>query len=569
MFNKIFLSNLGGRPSSTMGNPDLLATYILLLFFIALCYAIKEKVLKTKIFYIFSLLLFLYTIIITGSRAAYLGIAIGAAYFFLFYPKKMKVLKTTFIGMLVVLAGFIFYINAAGQYPKFLEKNSIFNSVAQRVSAHLILTDPRFYAWAKIDYKILMEKPVLGWGPENFSVGFDKYYDPAIPYLNQSWGDWWDRAHNIILQTGSDAGILGILAYLFLFIFLFLQLQKLKRHPQESADKNENPRLIAHGIQATFIGYLVANFFGFDSFSTYLIFFLLVGYALYLISSNTTKTENPHEPAVIRINLRIKSAFMFILFCVLIFFLWQYNILPLQINAKINNASNLADQKQCSQAFSAMDKILKEHSFLDSYARLEYVEFTKTCDNFYPENNLTYIQNGIKLINEAVKIQPLYTRYWIYLGSSTGFMASQEKNNPVAENDLMRQANYYFGKASQLSPKRQEVPIAQAKMEIALEDYNGSQNYLEKCIALNPGLADCYWYLGITEIYKKDIADAQKNIQLAHDKIYDIWSKTSLNELSDAYGSISDYQDLVPVYNGLIAINPNVAQYHSSLAFFY
>ena len=31
---------------------------------------------------------------------------------------------------------------------------------------------------------------------------------------------WWDRAHNIIMQTISDAGILGLMAYLSLFIIL-------------------------------------------------------------------------------------------------------------------------------------------------------------------------------------------------------------------------------------------------------------------------------------------------------------------------------------------------------------
>ena len=119
----------------------------------------------------------------------------------------------------------------------------------------------------------MLEKPILGYGPENFSVGFDKYYDPSIPYLNKSWGDWWDRAHNIILQTGSDAGFLGIIAYLALFSILLWQLQKLKSAGKE-AGKQAEFAITAHGIQAALISYLVANFFGFDSFATYIIFLI-------------------------------------------------------------------------------------------------------------------------------------------------------------------------------------------------------------------------------------------------------------------------------------------------------
>ena len=81
------------------------------------------------------------------------------------------------------------------------------------------MNDSRFYAWS-MDYKILADRPILGYGPENFAVGFDKYYDPLVPNI-KSEGVWWDKAHNIILQTGNEAGILGIIAYLALFIILF------------------------------------------------------------------------------------------------------------------------------------------------------------------------------------------------------------------------------------------------------------------------------------------------------------------------------------------------------------
>ncbi len=106
-------------------------------------------------------------------------------------------------------------------------------------------------------------------------------------------------------------------------------------------------------------------------------------------------------------------------------------------------------------------------------------------------------------------------------------------------------------------------------MEIVAGNYESAQDYSKKCVAMNPDLGDCWWYLALSKIYLKDVDGAKKDMQTAADKKYDTESKASLTELSNAYGFISDYQDIIPVYQKLISNNPKVAQYHSSLAYFY
>ena len=558
----IIIYNTRARPVSTLGNTDILAAYLLFLFFIALYAGIKEKVLWKKIFYFSSLAVFFYTILITGSRAAYLGLLMGGIYFLLFYPKKMIAGKIGVIVILAVTCGIVFYANTAAQYPKFLENNKLFKSIEPRLSIKRLTEDPRFAAW-QIGLNALKSKPLLGYGPENFSVGFDKYYNPSLPYLNKD-VQWYDRAHNIILQTGSDAGFLGIIAYLALFFVLLWQLQKLKSIEKES-EKKEGLAITAHGIQAALISYLVANFFGFDSFATYTIFFLLIGYSMHLIygADLQVKTQN-----IAQKNTFWKSACICVLFLILLMFLWQYNFVPLRINAEINNAGDLADQKQCDKALGAIERLLPEHSFLDSYIRLEYIGFEETCMGFYPKNNLVYVKKSIELLSEAVKMQPLYTRYWLRMGNLSAILAEQEKD-AAAKNNLIKQASDCFYKAFQLAPKHQEIFTGMAKLGIDASDYKTAKTYSEECIKLNPSLGGCYWYLGLTEIYLKDINNANKNIQTAGDKKYNINSELSLAELANAYSHISDYQNSASVYEKLIAINPNMSQFHSSLAFIY
>ena len=564
-FNGLFNLSITERPPSTMGNPIILAIYILFLFFITISFAVKEDTLWKKILYALSLALFAYVILITGARAVYFGVAVGILYFFLFYPKKNIAFKIIPFALLVAGLLFIFYVNNTLSLPKIFEENKILKSITYRFSTDLLSTDPRFGSW-QVSLEAVKSKPVLGHGPENFSVGFDKHYNPSIPYLDIKEVGWWDRAHNVLLDVATSAGIPALIAYLALFIALFWQLQEVKDADlHKSKTDLHRYSIMAHGVQATLLAYFAANFFSFDTFSTYLIFFLLIGYTLHLTTTNLTAEVKQKN---IGKGIKFKKFIMSAALVFLIIFLWQYNLVPFLINGQINKASDLAKQKKCDQALSIMDNALIKHSFLDSYARMEYVEFTKECLKSYPEKNIDYIKKDLELIKEAVKIQPLYTRYWIFLGSGTTTLAKQETNLETKKN-LLVLANNYFNKALQLAPKHQEILIGQAKMALVAEDYEGTKNYSEKCVALNSDLGDCYFYLALLNIYLKDEKSTQKNLEAAFSRRYDINSKESLDQLADAYGYISDYKNLVPIFSKLITINPNVAQYHSSLAFFY
>jgi len=628
LFNKIFAAS--GQPPSTLGNPIILAIYLLLLFFPTLSFAINQSFdtvqgkLK-KIFYIFSLLIFLFTILISGTRAAYLGIFIGVLYFLLFFPvrdhardsategslgqaisngarpvkssqsevsretgqfnrtspKKLKILKICIGLFIIFILAFVLYANVHPGLPKILQ-NRITTGLVNQLSIKHALNDERYRAW-QTAFKEVLDKPILGWGPENFAVGFDKNYDPKI-----TTSPWWDKAHNIFLDTGAEAGILGILAYLALFGVLFWQLHKVKHaennppSPEATDGQSAEKTLMAHGIQATLIGYLVANFFSFDSFGTYIIFFLIIAYSLHLTSSTNDLARHCEEPTgdkaiwtsrllrQLRLprNDKFKNIALILLFILLIIFLYQYNWVPFEINAQINKANSLANQKMCDQAFSIMDKILPEHSILDSYAIIEYGNFEKTCSVFYPENNLAYTKKIGGLLLNAVKIQPLYTRYWLYLGTLTTTLAEQETDSK-SENAILSEADGYLDKALQLAPKHQEIFIAKAKIQIDEANYKNAENISEKCIALNSNIGDCYWYLGLAEIYLDDYTDANKNMQLAGEKGVNVNSETSLDDLANAYGSFPDYKNLEPVFEKLIAINPNNPQYHSTLALIY
>lgn len=584
-----FFISFETRPPSTIGGPIFLAIYLLLLSFLSFDFGIEAKKLPIKIFCFSSFLLFVSVIIfVTQTRAAMIGLAVGFLYFILLYPtKKIATARTLKVAAsIIVILGIygIYLINTLDQLPQFINENKILRNVVSRLSIEGAIDRSRISAW-RVSFHALKERPLLGYGPENFSIGFDKYYNPSLPGIKHPASNisWWDRAHNFIFDIAVTAGIPALLIYLSLFGVLFWQLQRLK-HAEINAEGNADKtrKIAAHGIQTTFIAYLTANFFSFDTFSTYLIFFLLVGYSLHLISSNATEDISVNQRGYQReiggrnwfqrlftSVIRLRKPIIAILGVLLIWFLWQYNIKPFQANTQINVAKYLTDEREgCEKKLNRIEKILKRSSFVSPYIRLKYTDFLKYCESKHPEKTLEYATRGTAALKENLKAQPLYTRNWILAGGFVSVLIEQEKDTQKKQ-ELIKEANSYFEQAQILSPKRQQIFIEWTKHHLVSQNYQNAKEKAGICIDLNPELGDCYWFLGISEIFLGNKNEGEAALKKAEERGYPVLSLSALNQLAEAHTSANNYQELVRVYMELIKIKPSDFRYHATLAFLY
>ena len=503
------------RPPSTLGNPIILAIYLLLLSFLTLFFGLKQKGVK-RIFYFLSFLLFLFVaIVITQSRAVFLGFGAGFLWFIFFYPVRnrrfsngaspRKLILVKIFALIILILGILGFYFLKTHPEVSLTQNRIFQDTINRIlSISLSAGEGRISAW-KVSLDAVKNRPVLGYGPENFSIGFDKYYDPSLPGI----APWWDRAHNFIFDISVTAGIPALIIYLSLFGTLFWQLQKVKRKRSEIA-------IICHGIQAAFIGYLVTNFFSFDTFDTYLIFFLLIGYSLFLMSSysGNTATNKKSEKAVFKILYKYNKIIIFVLFIFLVWFIWSYNIKPFQINTQLNVAKYLVENGKCEQAFVKMDNVLVKKSFLDNYLRLKYADFLRKCEAEMPGKNLEFAKKGNQLLKENIKIQPYYTRNWLFLGKFTNVLIEKEKN-PEARQELIKEATYYFEKAYLLSPKREESLSQLINMYIKIKNYQGLAETYPRLISItSDNTKKAQLYASLAVVYK-ELGDKEKAREVA------------------------------------------------------
>jgi O-antigen ligase len=70
----------------------------------------------------------------------------------------------------------------------------------------------------QISLQGFQEFPLLGVGPENFGYLFDKYHPGQYALQREQ---WIDNAHNILFNTLSESGILGVLSLLVMVFLLF------------------------------------------------------------------------------------------------------------------------------------------------------------------------------------------------------------------------------------------------------------------------------------------------------------------------------------------------------------
>ncbi len=267
------------RVDATLGNPIYLAMYSLFHAFLAGYYLIGriKKAVQDNISllidwqsYIFSLLgaFNLIVLYFTGTRGAIVGLLAGLFVTSLVIAvfQKSRPLVRKF-----AMAGVILPVIAVGLFLGFRDTEFVQNQPVLGRFAQIDLQEgnagSRIDTW-QIGLEGYTERPLVGWGIGNFNYVFDKYYKPAMHDDAQ----WFDRAHNVLVEWLVAAGPLGLLAYLSLFgaaVFL------LWRDPEDGEQFSVSERAILVGLLTS---YLVQNLFVFDHLVSYIMFALFLAW---------------------------------------------------------------------------------------------------------------------------------------------------------------------------------------------------------------------------------------------------------------------------------------------------
>ncbi|PJC36887.1 hypothetical protein CO046_03360 [Candidatus Peregrinibacteria bacterium CG_4_9_14_0_2_um_filter_53_11] len=291
------------QPSSLIGNPAYMAGFLIILLApLVLLWEFSSSRLSRWLLAAIGVL-FLLTTVLTGIRGALIAIFMGAFVLTLYYVFRPTASRRTKKGaVLLLVAGVVFWgIFFATKNDPFWDKLPAFGRLSN-LTTHSNSFQTRWFEYVT-GWEAFKEKPVLGWGVENYFDAHNLYRDPRVSTYSEAWVD---RSHNRLLDIAVMQGAVGLGAYLLFLAALFYKARK-------------RPVLVA-----VLVAYVIQYLFLFDTMMTF-----VVAFSLFAFLINETARRHPVEAFVSHFRGRRRLAPSLLMLvglpvlCV-IFYLWLF-----------------------------------------------------------------------------------------------------------------------------------------------------------------------------------------------------------------------------------------------------
>ncbi len=326
---------VGNQFSALFGNPAYFGAFLLF----AIGFSVIAALLKLPLFLV-AAVFFAVTLVFTQIRGVYAGLAGGVFLFcllaFLFLRRENKKMANwcgvfLLVGTLFAIGLFIF------RETDFIQNSRILSRITQvadfwQVSA----VRERVLNW-NIALKAFKEKPLFGWGPENYGAAANKYYDFRIGENEP----WFDRAHSQPLDILATGGIILFVFYLFWIFAVFFLIWKI----------GKQRKILSFILASIFLAYLIQGFFLFDTLAVYLGLFPFLAYLVVVsqkplitadkLPINTDKKISGNQQPSLS---KIRKFIIFASAVFSLFLIYTTVIVPWQANHSAWNFFNLTKQ---------------------------------------------------------------------------------------------------------------------------------------------------------------------------------------------------------------------------------
>ena len=518
------------RLDATFGNSAYLAVYTLFNIFLATFLFFRTDK-KTGVRFVYPIIGFLNLIILfyTQTRGTLLGLVGGAfltmglvAVFGKEFPKFRRYAAYS-LGALVLLVGlFIAFRHAA-----FIQNSPTLQRMAS-ISLSDSTTNSRFMIW-NMSWQGFKERPVFGWGQENFLYVFSKYYNPKM--WNQE--PWFDRSHDVFFDWLVAGGAVGLLTYLSMFGALIYVLWWKKKHHFSVIERSIMTGLLA--------GYFIHNIFVFDNLTSYIVFFGILGY-IHALSAEEPKSEEKKVEKKKRGeeleagDIAVATVVVFALTASLIY---AVNIRNWNANLDLINAIRpdgvLVDDGHGNKKI-ALEDVVNRGLFGTGEAREQLAQFAvQTLDPRIPEGlrkqffDLTAAQFADELKNdpENVRTQSFTATFYARFGQYD-------------------KALEHFQTAIKLSPNRQSNYLDLGMMYISMGRYPDAEAVIKQAYNLEPANTDAGVAYATALIYNKKLDVAQPVLATLGQSAFD-------SRVVNALGNAGYFEQVVALENEKIA----------------
>ena len=290
------------RIFSTLGQPNWLASYLVLVLPIAAGFMFISTRRNLKIFFLATAVILYTGLVMTTSRAGLLGLLIAFVIFIsIFLLHCFKAAKQNILWLSLFVIGLVIITSFFGRFlfvrlgeavtrnlqaetknqKQETSNQPTIRSVQQPNIGGTESSIIRLIVW-KGAIEAFKHKPIAGFGPETFAYSY-YLFRPQKHNKTTEWNFFYNKAHNEFLNYLAGVGAAGTtlyVAFLFATLLTFYKLIK--------TSKEKTAILLSSGF-SSIVGYQTTIFFGFSTVSSQLIFFLII--AAVLVSTNNQKLK--------------------------------------------------------------------------------------------------------------------------------------------------------------------------------------------------------------------------------------------------------------------------------------
>lgn len=455
------------RVDSTLGNSTYMAVYMLFHIFIAALLLVRTPSRGMQYLYLGFIALFVFFLLQTGTRGATLGILGGglltALYVALFaegYPRMRKIATGGLIALALLVGGFI-----AVRDTSFVESSPMLNRLA---SISLESGTVRFMVWSTA-LEGIKERPILGWGQENFSYVFNKYYDPGLYYAEP----WYDRVHNIALDWLIAGGIVGAFFYFSIIgaALYYIFVQPLVQRWRGGRD--ETFTVAERGLLLGLLGaYVFHNLFVFDNIVSYIFFAVTLAFIHCRVAREIPAIQRPlFNGDVVRVVIAPLTALT------LAVVVYVVNVPSMLAARDIITAFQTQDY---DDRFAIFERAWKRSTFGDQEIAEQVVQQAMSlADN--PEvaapDKRDHLVLAEQIMRDMIEQKPGDARFHLFLA---GLYKTQGRFDEAAE-----QLAY----ARELTPAKPTVIVEQGIIELQRRNYETMHAHFETAYTLAPSFA--------------------------------------------------------------------------------
>lgn len=467
----------GMRLDATLGNATYLAVYMMFHIFIAAIFLAKSWVEKRTqrpmAVFAYGSLILVETLVLffTATRGAMLGLiggALLASLILIIQAPRSRVAWRAGVGVACVISvlGAVWLVRDS-EFVKRIEP-------LQRL-ASLSFTETTIksrFMNVGMAFQGFKERPILGWGQENYAVVFDKNYDPRM-YGQEP---WFDRVHNVIFDWLIAGGLLGLLAYLSLYAAALVSLWR-------GSSFAPFERALITGLLAGYLFYLL---FTFDNILSYLLFFSLLAY----IAMRSTKDARPiFEKSAVSV-----SIFPFIV-ALMVICVWG---IAWFVNAHALAANKLIIFGLSPQPEGVMKNLeyFKESIAYGSAGTQEAREHLSQSASQVVSNSQVpvdvrqaFIETTVQEMQKQMQDSPLNARFPFFLGILLDAYGDYEN----ARLALLR--------AHELSPRKQSIMFELGLNALARADTAEAMRVFKEAYELEPAYPDARLFYAAVAIH--------------------------------------------------------------------